>query len=311
MSRIALLLLVSLPAPALPAAVRAGDWRRPVDGHVLRAFALASDPYARGQHRGVDLVAPPGTRVRSACAGRVSFAGSVPRRGRTLSVRCGALVATYQGLAAIGVGRGERVARGTSLGAVGRSRDPRNRRPHLHLGVRELASGRYVDPLTLMGDPRPTLPLLPPARGPRLTPPVRAPRAPAPRFAPLPRYAPAPRLFRAPGAVAPSPAPAPRAVALGEAPRGPAHARAWVGGAPAPPRAGPPLAGPPGRAPPPHGPDAPLTPDPQPYGAPQVPWVVWAGLVAVGLALPIGGSVALRRRRRVAARRAAAAPRHA
>jgi len=37
--------------------------------------------------------------------------------------------------------------------------------------------------------------------------------------------------------------------------------------------------------------------------------VVWAGLVAVGLALPIGGSVALRRR--VAARRAAAAPRHA
>jgi len=39
--------------------------------------------------------------------------------------------------------------------------------------------------------------------------------------------------------------------------------------------------------------------------------VVWAGLVAVGLALPIGGSVALRRRRRVAARRAAAAPRHA
>jgi len=310
-SRITLLLALSLPALALPAAARAGDWRRPVDGRVLRAFALAADPYARGQHRGVDLVAPPGTRVRSACAGRVSFAGSVALRGRTLSVRCGALVATYQGLAAIGVRRGERVARGTPLGAVGRSRDPRNRRPHLHLGVRELASGRYVDPLTLMGDPRPTLPVLPPARGPRLTPPVRAPRAPVPRFVPLPRLEPMPRLVPVPGAFAPSAAPAPRAVALGDAPRGPAPARAWIGGAPAAPRVGPPLVGPPGGAPPPHGHDAPLTPDPQPYAAPPVPWVVWAGLVAVGLALPIGGSVALRRRRRVAARRAGAAPRHA
>src|SRR4051812_5455832 len=66
----ALVLLVAAPN------VRAA-WQPPVDGDVLRRFATGPDPYARGQHRGVDLAAAPGATVRAACPGRVRFAGAV------------------------------------------------------------------------------------------------------------------------------------------------------------------------------------------------------------------------------------------
>ena len=79
---------------------------------MLRAFAVGPDRFAAGQHRGADLGAPAGARVRAACGGRVSFAGRVPGGGRTVSVRCGALVATYQHLGRVAVRRGQRLLPG-------------------------------------------------------------------------------------------------------------------------------------------------------------------------------------------------------
>ncbi|MGI8730839.1 MAG: M23 family metallopeptidase, partial [Solirubrobacteraceae bacterium] len=81
---------------ALAPSAHARGWIRPVDGPLLRAFSVGPDRFAAGQHRGVDLGAPAGERVAAACGGRVSFAGRVPRGGRTVSVRCGPLIATYQ-----------------------------------------------------------------------------------------------------------------------------------------------------------------------------------------------------------------------
>jgi hypothetical protein len=43
-------LVVALAAPAT-----AGAWTWPTDGPVLRPFSLGSDPYAGGQHRGIDI----------------------------------------------------------------------------------------------------------------------------------------------------------------------------------------------------------------------------------------------------------------
>jgi murein DD-endopeptidase MepM/ murein hydrolase activator NlpD len=164
------------PAPAA-AVARAAPWQRPVRGSVIRAFSLSPDRFARGQHRGVDLAAPLGAPVRAACGGRVRFAGRVPAGGRTVSVVCGRLVATYQHLGALAVRRGQLLAPGVNVGTVGRSVDPRAPRPHVHLGAREAASGRYLDPLTLLGAP------------PRAAPPVgRSPRRPLP-LGPAPRSA--------------------------------------------------------------------------------------------------------------------------
>ena len=160
-------LLVVSPAEAA--------WRWPLRGEVRRPFAVTpARPYDAGQHRGVDLVARPGSVVRSACAGRVRFAGRIARSGGVVSVRCGALVATYLELGGVHAVRGRRVGAGARLGVVGAA-------AHLHLGARDARSGRYVDPLTLLRTPR--APTLGPA--PDVGPPARPPRTPAPRPAPV------------------------------------------------------------------------------------------------------------------------------
>jgi hypothetical protein len=163
-------------------------WHWPLRGALVGAFRVTPrTPFARGQRRGIDVSAAPGAVVRAACQGRVTFAGPLPRRGLAVSVRCGALVATYLGLGGLHVREGARVGRGQRLGALG----PRGR---LRLGARRAAERRgYVDPLTLLADPDPAAPpRLPPApRAPhaRLHPPLPAPvpallPAPAPRGAP-------------------------------------------------------------------------------------------------------------------------------
>jgi murein DD-endopeptidase MepM/ murein hydrolase activator NlpD len=214
-SVVALLLAAAAAAlwPARAAAVAGtGPWQRPVPGPVLRPFALSPDRFARGQHRGVDLAAALGAPVRAACGGRVRFAGRLPGGGRTVSVVCGGLVATYQHLGVLAVRRGQLLAPGAIAGTVGRSVDPRARRPHLHLGARETASGRYLDPLTLLGSP----PLAAP-------PVVGAPRRPRP-LGPAPR----PAVRRTVPRPAPPTAPAP----IVEAPGAPERALpvvVWIG----------------------------------------------------------------------------------
>ena len=170
-------LLAGFAACASSAVAR--GWLRPVDGPMLRAFAVGPDRFAAGQHRGADLGAAAGTPVRAACGGRVRFAGRVPGGGRTVSVRCGALVATYQHLGRVAVRRGQRLLPGAAVGRVGRARPS----PHVHLGARDAATGAYVDPLTLIGRAPPAgAPIVPATRGrPRPLGPA-PPRAPARPF---------------------------------------------------------------------------------------------------------------------------------
>jgi murein DD-endopeptidase MepM/ murein hydrolase activator NlpD len=123
-------------------------WRWPLRGPVARPFTVSPDRFAAGQHRGVDLAAPPGTPVHAACSGRVRFAGRVARLGGVVSVSCGRLIATYVELGAVATARGRPMLAGQRVGAVGPA-------AHLHLGAREARGGRYVDPLTLLRRPAP------------------------------------------------------------------------------------------------------------------------------------------------------------
>ena len=112
--------------------------------------------------------------MRAACPGRVTFTGALPRRGLAVSVRCGALVATYLGLGRLASRGGARVAAGDALGTLGAG-------GRLRLGARRASARRgYVDPLLLLADSAP--PLRPPPR-PRAAspPPPSAPSRPAPR----------------------------------------------------------------------------------------------------------------------------------
>jgi murein DD-endopeptidase MepM/ murein hydrolase activator NlpD len=176
--RVVFALALAVLAPGSSPAVAAGDrWQWPVRGPVTERFHVARDRFARGQHRGIDIRARSGTPVRSACAGRVSFAGVVPGGGRTLSVRCGDLTATYQHLATLAAHRGASAAAGARLGTAGATA--------LHFGVHRTADRHaYLDPLSLLGrERRRPAPPVPVVR----RRPSRDPFGPAPPPRPLPR----------------------------------------------------------------------------------------------------------------------------
>ena len=178
------LVVAAVVALAVPSAASAARWLRPVPGEVARPFSYArASPFAAGAHRGADLAAAPGARVRAACAGTVVHAGPVARHGAVVSVRCGPVRVSYLPLASLAVRAGARVAAGARLGTVAPGHGG------LHLGVRrERDPFGYVDPARLVAPaPRPATPL-PPA-------PARAPRPAGPRPVPVPRPA-APRPVR-------------------------------------------------------------------------------------------------------------------
>lgn len=211
--------LAALPAglAATATSALAREWIRPVDGSVVRAFSVGADRYAAGQHRGVDLAAAPRSRVLAACGGRVSFAGRVPGGGRTVSVRCGSLVATYQHLGSVTVARGQVVMAGGRIGRSGHVRPV----PHVHLGARVASTGEYLDPAGLFADGPRGQPVAPvPAR--RRAPPA----APAPAARPL---GPAPATVRAPAPLELPVAPRGPAMTAPPAAAGPLPWPVWLG----------------------------------------------------------------------------------
>lgn len=113
---------------------------RPVPGAVLAGFD-APTRYGPG-HRGVDLAAAPGSPVRAAAAGRVTFAGRVV--GSTwVTVDHGDVRTTVGPLGSMAVQRGAWVGRGAVLGTSGHAHG----RAALHWSAR--TGDTYVDPLTV------------------------------------------------------------------------------------------------------------------------------------------------------------------
>jgi hypothetical protein len=150
MRRFTIALVAALFLVAPPGAEAAG-WRWPVRGPVLTSYANDNArPYAGGMHRGIDIGAGVGTPVVAARAGTVMYAGALGAAGVVVAVRAGPYATSYLHLSEVSVSRGDRVAMGERLGAVGTTGRRSVREPHLHFGVRMAASDRYVDPLSLL-----------------------------------------------------------------------------------------------------------------------------------------------------------------
>jgi Peptidase family M23 len=204
---LACVLLGALP----PSAAADTGWAWPVQGEVITSYRNGADPYAGGQHRGIDIAAAQGEPVSAAVAGTVTFAGTAGTSGLAVNIRtdAGRFDASYLHLASAEVRKGDRVAAGDRIGAVGTSGRRSAQQPHLHFGVREAGSRHgYVDPLDLLPPATPPSPEPPP-------PPLPVPVAVLPFLEPA--AAPAPAAAAVPGAV-PSPALAPLP-ALRAAPR--------------------------------------------------------------------------------------------
>ena len=150
------LLLAALALLAFPPSAAAWEW--PVRGEVITQFRNGADPYAGGQHRGIDVAAPAGAPVLAATAGTIDHAGVVGASGLTISQRTadGRHRLSYLHLARVAVRRGQTVAAGERLGDVGVSGERSAQPPHLHFGVRDAAERHgYLDPLRFLPPPPP------------------------------------------------------------------------------------------------------------------------------------------------------------
>ena len=160
------LLMCAAISAALAWPTSAFGWTWPVQGPVLRPFLLGDDPYAAGQHRGIDIGSPSGASVLAPAAGVVSFAGTVPVGGRTVSIQTeDGYSVTVLHLGSVAVRRGASIAEGAPIGTVGPSGEAELSVPYVYLGVRRSGEPNgYLDPLLFL--PRPeAAPSSPPASG--------------------------------------------------------------------------------------------------------------------------------------------------
>src|SRR4029453_6411193 len=123
---------------ALAPCARAWTW--PASGPVLEEFRYGGDPYAAGQHRGIDVGGEAGERIAAPREGGVSFAGSVPTNGVTVTLHTppGSSVPLVP-LGSAAVDRGAQVAEGATVGTIGPSGTAEHTVPYVHMGVRTTA----------------------------------------------------------------------------------------------------------------------------------------------------------------------------
>ena len=123
-----------------------GMWPLDPVPQVVAGFDPPASTWGAG-HRGVDLLATPGQRVRSALAGRVAFVGRIAGRG-VVVVDHGATRTTYEPVVA-DVETGASVAAGDGLGTLELSGSHCPPRACLHWGW--IRGDTYLDPLRLVG----------------------------------------------------------------------------------------------------------------------------------------------------------------
>ncbi len=176
--------LLATVVVALLYAAPAGAWTWPVDGPVLQPFVFdPGHPYAAGQHRGLDIGAAAGGPVLAPAAGTVTFAGTVPTSGKSLTiVTADGYAVTLTHLGSITVAEDTSVVDGQPVGAVGPSGEVEVPQPYVHLGVRVEAQPQgYLDPLQFL----PAAPTSPPP-APASPGPVGQPVSSTPAASPVP-----------------------------------------------------------------------------------------------------------------------------
>ena len=115
----------------------------PVNGPVVSPFGMR---WGR-MHEGIDIAVPYGTPIHAAASGRVVYAGWMDGYGNLVAIDHGRGLSTaYAHQSSIGVGVGQTVSQGQTIGYVGCTGHCFG--PHLHFEVR--VNGTPVDPLSYL-----------------------------------------------------------------------------------------------------------------------------------------------------------------
>src|SRR5258705_5596713 len=176
-------------------------WTWPATGAVLQPFLFdPAHPYAAGQHRGIDVGGDPGATVLAPATGTITFAGTVPSSGNSVTIATAdGYAVTLTHLGSIATARGAAVVEGAGVGTIGVSSDPEVPQPYVHLGVRIAAEPQgYLDPMAFL----PARAAVPPA----VAPPVVT-TDPPPAPTPVAQPVPAPATSSSPAPATTSPAP--------------------------------------------------------------------------------------------------------
>ena len=199
---------------ALVTAAPAAAWTWPASGPIVLGYSFdPAHPYSGGQHRGIDVAGAPGETVAAPASGLVTFAGSLPGNGKSVTILTSdGWSVTLTQLGSIALAKGATVAEGDGVGAIGPSGDAEVSGPYVQLGIRRADQDQgYVDPATLLpvrgttpDSPEPVVSITDPAA------PVVSPSAPPPTL--LPVDAPPPvagpvSSVAAPPGVSPAPGP--------------------------------------------------------------------------------------------------------
>ena len=125
---------------------------QPVGGFFSDGYGWRRDPIdgSREFHKGVDIVAPPGTPVKATADGLVTAAGRTAGYGNMVHLAHGyGMASRYGHMSKILVRPGQRVKKGDIIGLVGST--GRSTGPHLHYEV--FRAGAQVDPRKFLSDP--------------------------------------------------------------------------------------------------------------------------------------------------------------
>lgn len=110
------------------------------------AYGPISCYYGRG-HTGLDIAAKHGSAIKAADSGTVTFTGWQGGYGNFIIVNHGnGIITRYAHCSSISVSKGQQVARGETIGAVGST--GRSTGPHLHFEV--LSGGSFQNPLSYL-----------------------------------------------------------------------------------------------------------------------------------------------------------------
>ena len=133
----AVLVVAAIAAATSPADADDGqvNYRPPVDAPITDHFRKPEHNWNAG-NRGIDYGTAPGTPVRAAADGEVTFAGQVGGSQHVVVLHADGLRTSYSFLSTIAVHRGDHVAQGDVVGTSGDS---------LHFGVRK-PDDTYIDP---------------------------------------------------------------------------------------------------------------------------------------------------------------------
>jgi murein DD-endopeptidase MepM/ murein hydrolase activator NlpD len=126
----------------------------PSDAPVVDPFRPPPGPYAAG-NRGIEYRTVPGSAVRAAADGRVTFAGAIAGSLYVTLIHADGIRTSYSYLASIAVTPGEEVRLGQPVGTAG---------SRLHVGARR--GDTYIDPARLWARGPPRVHLVPLDGGP-------------------------------------------------------------------------------------------------------------------------------------------------